>query len=75
MAPISSIMGQILLVALSSETASPMQMREVAVFYRSATPSSVPVAQVIPIGGEVRQYQSAAACRLRFPSGQAQIGS
>src|SRR5262249_10880990 len=60
MGPVSSIMGQILLVALTSERASPMELREVADFTVRPRLMSIPgVAQVIPIGGEVRQYRVA----------------
>ncbi|MEW2867274.1 efflux RND transporter permease subunit, partial [Pseudomonas aeruginosa] len=58
MAPISSIMGQILLVAVTSATPSPMQVREVADFTLRPRLLTIPgVAQVIPIGGEVRQFR------------------
>ena len=58
MGPISSIMGEIMLIAMSSTTADPMLLRETADFTvrpRLLTVSGV--AQVIPIGGEVRQYR------------------
>ena len=60
MGPISSIMGQILLVAVTSDHASPMELRETADFVLRPRLLSIPgVAQVIPIGGEVRQYRIA----------------
>ncbi len=61
MGPISSIMGQIMLVAMTApDGVSPMQLREAADFLvrpRLLTISGV--AQVIPIGGEVRQFRVA----------------
>lgn len=60
MGPISSIMGQILLIAVSSERASAMELRETADFVIRPRLLAIPgVAQVIPIGGEVRQYRVA----------------
>ena len=60
MGPISSIMGQILLVAVTAKTASPMEVREIADFTIRPRLLTIPgVAQVIPIGGEVRQYRVA----------------
>ncbi len=58
MGPISSIMGEIMLIALSAETTPPMQLREIADFIIRPQLLTIPgVAQVIPIGGEVRQYR------------------
>jgi HME family heavy-metal exporter len=61
MGPINSIMGQILLVALTApEGVSPMEVREVADFVVRPRLLTIPgVAQVIPMGGEVRQYRVA----------------
>jgi HME family heavy-metal exporter len=58
--PISSIMGEIMLIALPADPArvSPMQVREYADWVMRPRLLTVPgVAQVIPIGGEVRQYR------------------
>lgn len=58
MGPVTSIMGEIMLIAVASDTASPMEIREQADWVirpRLLTISGV--AQVIPIGGEVRQYR------------------
>ena len=60
MGPISSIMGQVLMIALTSDRATPMELREVADFTIRPRLLSIPgVAQVIPMGGEVRQYRVA----------------
>src|SRR5581483_7809175 len=61
MGPVNSIMGQILLVALTApEGVSPMSVREVADFVVRPQLLTIPgVAQVIPMGGEVRQYRVA----------------
>ncbi|MBN8475762.1 efflux RND transporter permease subunit [Sulfuritalea sp.] len=58
--PISSIMGEILLIALPADPAkvSPMAVREYADWVVRPRLLTIPgVAQVIPIGGEVRQYR------------------
>lgn len=58
MGPISSVMGEIMLIAMSSTTADPMTLRELADFTVRPQLLTVPgVSQVIPIGGEVRQYR------------------
>lgn len=58
MGPISSIMGEIMLIAISSNGPSAMDMREIADFVIRPQLLTIPgVAQVIPMGGEVRQYR------------------
>ena len=60
MGPISSIMGEIMQVAIPIDIAkiSPMAVREYADWVLRPRLMAIPgVAQVIPIGGEVRQYQ------------------
>ena len=60
MGPISSIMGEIMLLALPIDTQkiTPMAVREYADFVIRPRLLTLPgVAQVVPSGGEVRQYQ------------------
>lgn len=58
MGPVTSIMGEIMLVAMPYGRASPMQAREIADFQVRPRLLAIPgVAQVIPIGGAVRQYR------------------
>lgn len=65
MGPVSSIMGEVMLIALplaagdgEAAAATPMQAREYADFVLRPRLLSIPgVSQVIPIGGEVRQLR------------------
>jgi HME family heavy-metal exporter len=58
MAPITSIMGEIMLIAVTSDEASPMEVRGLVDWVMRPRLLTIPgIAQVIPIGGEVRQYR------------------
>ncbi|MDX9987406.1 MULTISPECIES: efflux RND transporter permease subunit [Thiothrix] len=60
MSPISSIMGEILLVAMTAEEgkATPMEVRDLAEWVVRPRLLGIPgVSQVIPMGGEMRQYR------------------
>lgn len=58
MGPVTSIMGEIMLIAVTSDSVSAMEVRELADFViRPQLLTIAGVAQVIPIGGEVRQYR------------------
>jgi CzcA family heavy metal efflux pump len=58
LAPISSVMGEILFLAVTSDKHSPMEMRTFAESGLRRRLLAVPgVAQVTPIGGDEKQYQ------------------
>lgn len=58
LAPVSSIMGEILLIGMTAPEAQLMEARTAADWTVRRRLLAVPgVSQVIPIGGEVRQYQ------------------
>jgi CzcA family heavy metal efflux pump len=56
--PVSSVMGQIMLIGLSSDTTSKAELRTIADYtIRQRLLSVKGVSQVIPIGGDKLQYQ------------------
>lgn len=58
LAPVTSIMGEIMLIGMTSDVHSSMEVRTAADWVvRTRLLSIEGVAQVIPIGGEVKQYQ------------------
>jgi len=61
MGPISSVMGEIMLIAVTGDkSVTPMELREIADFTIRPQLLTIPgIAQIIPIGGEVRQYRIA----------------
>lgn len=58
MGPVTSIMGEIMLIAVAGDRADPMDVRDQADWVLRPRLLNIPgVAQVIPIGGAVRQYR------------------
>ncbi len=58
MTPVSSIMGEILFLALSSESKSPLELKTAADSLVRRRLLAVPgVSQIVPIGGETKQFQ------------------
>jgi CzcA family heavy metal efflux pump len=58
LAPVSSIMGEIMFISLASDKQSPMELRSTADWVIRPRLLSVPgVSQVTPIGGDTKEYQ------------------
>jgi CzcA family heavy metal efflux pump len=70
LAPQSSIMGEIMLLALTAERTSPMELRSLADWtVRPRLLSMAGVAQVMVIGGDFKQYQILADPQRMRPRG------
>jgi CzcA family heavy metal efflux pump len=62
LAPVSSIMGEIMFIALSSERHTPLELKTAADWVIRRRLLAVPgVSQVVPIGGDTKQFQVLAA--------------
>src|SRR5215204_1852027 len=58
LAPVSSIMGEIMFISLASDKQSPMELRSTADWVIRPRLLAVPgVSQVTPIGGDMKEYQ------------------
>ncbi len=58
LAPITSIMGEIMLIGVTSDTTSPMDLRTIADFtLRPRLLAVLGISQVLVYGGETKQYQ------------------
>jgi len=62
LAPIASVMGEIMFIALRSDRHSPMELKTAADWVVRKRLLAVPgVAEVIPVGGDTKQYQVVAS--------------
>ncbi|MFY9316648.1 MAG: efflux RND transporter permease subunit [Burkholderiales bacterium] len=62
LAPVASVMGEIMFIALRSEKHGPMDLKTTADWVLRRRLLAVPgVAEVIPVGGDTRQYQVVAS--------------